>query len=130
MQSSALNSQDAPPLCRILLTNGHILSWKDLGVGESINIYNTVYHMHSCDAFTRAFMARHGAPQQPDHDPPLDEYHAHLLERRHLEADAAARFAAQHAAEKPSKGSLHNLQNTGKVRLTLSACSQAEIVPA
>jgi len=103
--------------CRILLTNGHILSWKDLAVGDSVNIYNTIYHLHSCDAFTRDFMARHGHPQPPDHDPPLDEYHAHLLERKHLQDEAAARVAAEHAAEKPNRGSLHSLDNARIVRV-------------
>ena len=39
------------------------MSWRDLSIGTNINIYNRVYRVHACDAFTRRFMEAQGRPQ-------------------------------------------------------------------
>ena len=53
-------------MCSILLANGETLSWQDLSTGTNINIYNRVYRVHACDAFTRRFMDAQGRPQVLD----------------------------------------------------------------
>jgi hypothetical protein len=59
-------------------------------------------------------MERHGQRQVLDGQPPLDDYHSHLLDRQHLQEEAALRARIENS-DKPAKGAREQLDNTGKV---------------
>lgn len=80
-------------------------------MGASVNIYNRVYHLHGCDAFTRDFMAKQGKPQAEDTQPPQDPYHNHLQQKARLREEGKARVQLH---EKPTD-SRYYLDNARKV---------------
>lgn len=98
---------------RILLTSGQTLAWSDLSVGTNVSIYTRVYHLYSCDVFTRHFMDSQGKPQAADSEPPLDPFHHQLEQKKHLLEEARAR-AHSYADERPVD-SQYYLENARKV---------------
>jgi hypothetical protein len=107
------------PSFRILLTSGQTLAWSDLSVGTNMSIYTRVYHLYSCDAFTRHFMDSQGKSQAADSEPPLDPFHHQLEQKKHLMEEARARV---HVCDRPVN-SQYYLENARKV----STCTSMRI---
>jgi hypothetical protein len=113
----------ATSVYRILLASGDTLAWRHFAVGSSVNIYNRVYHLHGCDAFTHDFMAAQGLPQKGDMPVPQDPYHHNLQQQAQRNAVAKQRIATR---DKPTD-SRYYLENARKVRACV-ACSLHVIV--
>ena len=56
---------------------GGVWMWKDLNVGQNVTFYSKTFHLTSCDAFTRDFLASNGILVGEDEtDVPVDPFTA------------------------------------------------------
>jgi len=53
--------------------SGAVIHWKDLNVGIDLMIYGNVYHLCSCDNYTKEFLQAQGVVMNPDEEMPQPE---------------------------------------------------------
>lgn len=77
--SVTTNFQQAP-YGLLLKTDGQFLTYKELQVGETVEIFKKKYYVYDADSFTRKWMSEHGCPLEDRidtasiRDPPPKEY--------------------------------------------------------